>query len=86
MEIKNNEVEKAAEEKKVITINLGYFFAIVMLVGYIGLAYALVFTELFSGGIFASYPLRCVFAVIFVAYAFFRAYRFIKNRGYFKKS
>lgn len=82
MENRENEVE----EKKVITINLGYLFAIVIMIGYLALAYALVFTDLFTGGFFASMPLRCVFAVIFVVYAFFRAYRFIKNRGYFRKS
>lgn len=79
MENNNNDVE----EKRVVTINLGYIFAAVMFVLYLGLAYMLVFTDLFNN--FAPLT-RYIFAAIFVVYAIFRAYRFIKNRGYYKKS
>lgn len=79
MENNNNDVE----EKRVININLGYVFAAVMFVLYLALAYMLVFTDLFNN--FAPLT-RYIFAAIFVAYAIFRAYRFIKNRGYYKKS
>ena len=62
------------EDKKVITINLGYIFGLIMIVAYFGFAYLLVFTEVFNN----------IFATIFVVYAIFRAYRFIKYRGYRK--
>ena len=69
------------EDKKVITINLGYIFGIIMIVAYFGFAYLLIFTEVFNN--FAPLT-RYIFAVIFVVYAIFRAYRFIKYRGYRK--
>ena len=69
------------EEKKVITINLGYIFGLIMIVAYFGFAYLLVFTEVFNN--FAPLT-RYIFATIFVVYAIFRAYRFIKYRGYRK--
>ncbi len=78
MENKTDEVE----DKKVITINLGYIFGIIMIIAYFGFAYLLVFTEVFNN--FAPLT-RYIFAGIFVVYAIFRAYRFIKYRGY-KKS
>lgn len=71
-----------AEEEKVITINLGYIFGVVMIVAYFGMAYLLVFTDIFNN--FAPLT-RYIFASIFVVYAIFRAYRFIKNRGYRKQ-
>ena len=36
------------EDKKVITINLGYIFGLIMIVAYFGFAYLLVFTEVFN--------------------------------------
>ncbi|MBR5532086.1 MAG: hypothetical protein IKU59_02100 [Bacteroidales bacterium] len=81
MENKKDDVE----EKKVITINLGYIFGIIMIVAYFGFAYLLVFTDVFSNSALLTPVTRYIFAVIFVVYAIFRAYRFIKYRGY-KKS
>ena len=78
MESNNEEVK----EEKVITRNLGYIFGIIMIIAYFGFAYLLVFTDLFNN--FAPLT-RYIFATIFVVYAIFRAYRFIKYRGY-KKS
>jgi hypothetical protein len=69
------------EDKKVITINLGYIFGLIMIVAYFGFSYLLVFTEVFNN--FAPLT-RYIFATIFVVYAIFRAYRFIKYRGYRK--
>ena len=69
------------EDKKVITINLGYIFGLIMIVAYFGFAYLLVFTEVFNN--FAPLT-RYIFATIFVVYAIFRAYRLVKYRGYRK--
>ncbi|MBR5323325.1 MAG: hypothetical protein IKV14_00720 [Muribaculaceae bacterium] len=77
--MENNTEE--GEDKKVITINLGYIFGLIMIVAYFGFAYLLVFTDVFNN--FAPLT-RYIFATIFVAYAIFRAYRFIKYRGYRK--
>lgn len=72
--------EKDEAEKSPIVINIGYLFGAIMLVVYFGMAYLLLFTDLFKE-VFNP-ALRYSFGILFMLYGIFRAYRFIKYRGY----
>lgn len=72
--------EKNETEKSPIVINIGYLFGAIMLVVYFGMAYLLLLTDLFKE-VFNP-ALRYAFGILFMLYGIFRAYRFIKCRGY----
>lgn len=72
--------ENSESEKPPFVINIGYLFGAIMLVVYFGMAYLLLLTDLFKE-VFNP-ALRYAFGFIFMIYGIFRAYRFIKYRGY----
>ena len=72
--------EKSETEKSPIVINIGYLFGAIMLVVYFGMAYLLLLTDLFKE-VFNP-ALRYAFCILFMLYGIFRAYRFLKYRGY----
>lgn len=63
-----------------VVINIGYLFGAIMLVVYFGMAYLLLLTDLFKE-VFNP-VLRYAFGFLFMIYGVFRAYRFIKYKGY----
>lgn len=75
IDMQNNESIEQKRPKK--RWNFGYIFSLIMLVIYFGMAYLLVFSELFVAKF--GVTMRYIFAVIFAIYAIFRSYRIIQD-------
>lgn len=58
-------------------INMKFVWGIFMVIIYLGMAFLLVFTNLFNENM--SFPMRITVGILFFCYTLFRGYRLIKD-------
>ena len=58
-------------------INMKFVWGIFMVMIYLGMAFLLIFTNLFNENM--SFPMRIIVGILFFCYTLFRSYRLIKD-------